>query len=76
LKGNGVLFGATVLGEPRLHTWMSMRALLANNRRGIFDNRADTTETLSSMLDESFEDHSIEVVGSVALFSARHPRRP
>lgn len=76
LKANGVLFGATVLGEPGLHTWMSMRALLANNRRGIFDNLTDTTETLSSMLDGSFADHSIDVVGSVALFSARRPRRP
>ena len=71
---DGVVFGATVLGEPQLHTWASMRALEANNRRGIFDNRNDGVGTLERMLDESFRDHTIEIVGAVALFAARGPR--
>lgn len=76
LSDDGVLFGATVLGATALHTWVSSRALDANNRRGIFDNRSDSTEMLESMLASSFADHAIEVIGTVALFSARRPHRP
>ncbi len=74
LTEDGVLFGATVLGTPSLHTWLSARALKANNRRGIFDNLADDAEMLSALLDRHFMQHTIEVVGSVAVFSAHLPK--
>ena len=75
LRDSGVLFGATVLGSPDVHTLISRRALAANNRRGIFDNRDDSVETLAEALDQSFHETSIDVIGSVAVFSARTPRR-
>jgi SAM-dependent methyltransferase len=75
LDPQGVLFGATVLGEPRLHTRSGRAALRDLNRRGVFDNLADTEEGLRAMLAAVFAQVSVEVVGSVAVFSATEPRR-
>lgn len=71
----GVLFGATVLGTPALHTWWSRAALRVNNRRRIFDNLFDTEDSLRAILDASFAAVALEIVGSVAVFSAAKPRR-
>jgi hypothetical protein len=76
LEPEGVLFGATVLGTPALHTWWSRRALKENNRRGFFDNLSDSEDELRSLLAEVFEVVEIEIVGSVAVFSARRPSSP
>jgi SAM-dependent methyltransferase len=38
LAPEGVLFGASVLGDEGPHTWLSRRVLAAFNRRGAFDN--------------------------------------
>lgn len=75
LADDGVLFGSTVLGTPDMHTRLSRMALRGNNRRGIFDNMTDDVGMVSSVLDRSFENQTMEVVGSVAVFSARRPRR-
>ena len=74
LEPDGVLFGATVLGTPELHTWLSRAALRANNRRGIFDNLSDTEDGLCAILAEAFDAVAIEVVGAVAVFTAARPR--
>jgi SAM-dependent methyltransferase len=74
LDADGVLFGATVLGAPELHTWYSRAALRENNRRGIFDNLTDTEADLREILSDSFDVVHTEVVGSVAVFSAVQPR--
>ncbi len=74
LNPDGLLFGATVLGSPHVHTRLSRAALHANNRRGIFDNLGDTEPGLRSILDESFGTVDVDLVGSVAVFVARHPR--
>jgi hypothetical protein len=42
LEPDGVLFGATVLGTPGLHTWLPRAVLRYTNRLGIFDNLFDT----------------------------------
>lgn len=76
LTPEGVLFGATVLGTPALHTAVSRRALKVNNRRGIFDNLADTEAGLHRTLGRSFRTVTIDVIGSVALFTATHPHGP
>lgn len=76
LEPEGVLFGATVLGEPRLHNPFSRLMLRLNNRRGIFDNLADTEAGLQRILEASFEEAETEIVGSVAIFSARRPLSP
>lgn len=75
LEPEGVLFGATVLGTPELHTWLSRAALRENNRRGIFDNLSDSREGLQAILAGSFERIEIELVGTVAVFTAARPRR-
>lgn len=76
LEPGGVLFGATVLGTPELHTWLSRAALRANNRREVFDNLSDTEAGLREILSESFEAVDVDVVGTVAIFSATTPVRP
>jgi SAM-dependent methyltransferase len=73
LEPDGVLFGATVLGTPALHTWLSRAALRENNGRGIFDNLSDTEAGLRELLLGSFGAVDIKVVGSVAVFAARMP---
>jgi SAM-dependent methyltransferase len=73
LTPTGVLFGATVLGTPELHTWLSRAALWSNNRRGIFDNRSDTEGGLRELLSESFATLDLQIVGSVAVFAAATP---
>jgi SAM-dependent methyltransferase len=74
LETDGVLFGATVLGERQRHTWLSNVALRQNNRQGIFDNLDDTLEGLQATLAASFETVEVELIGCVALFSAARPR--
>lgn len=74
LEPDGVLFGATVLGAPELHTWLSRAALREINHRGIFDNLSDTADALREILGASFEAVDLEVVGSVAVFAAKKSR--
>lgn len=76
LEPDGVLFGATVLGTPTLHSWLSRRALRENNRTGIFDNLSDTEDGLREILSDAFAVVEVEVVGAVAIFSAAKPFRP
>ena len=71
LEPDGVLFGATVLGTPTLHTWLSGAALRQNNRLGFFDNLSDTEGQLRELLGEKFVSVDVEIVGSVAVFAAR-----
>lgn len=75
LEPDGVLFGATVLGTPELHTLVSGLALRENNRRGIFDNLSDTEDGLREILSDAFAAVDVEVVGAVAIFSAAKPVR-
>ncbi len=73
LTPNGVLFGGTVLGRLEQHTPLARASLWAFNRRGVFDNVADTEERLRRILEESFDTVEIEVVGSIAQFTATGP---
>lgn len=74
LASDGVLFGLTVLGRPARHTLHARAALWALNRRGTFDNLADTEEGLREILRPSFQTVEIDVVGSMAQFAARGPK--
>jgi SAM-dependent methyltransferase len=76
LAPDGVLFGASVLGDAGPHTWLSRRVLAAFNRRGAFDNHLDSEPALRAMLEASFEGVRIDVVGSIAIFAATGPRSP
>ena len=75
LAPDGVLFGSTVLGRHARQTWIARRVLTLFNRRGAFDNLGDTADGVREILDRSFEEVELEVVGAVALFVARRPRR-
>jgi SAM-dependent methyltransferase len=74
LTPDGVLFGGTVLGLGERHTPQARGFLRLANRLGDFDNLGDTAEGLRGVLEGSFEDVEVEVVGSTALFEARRPR--
>jgi SAM-dependent methyltransferase len=71
LKPGGVLFGATVLGATAPHTWLSRTVLRFVNSRRIFDNLSDTEQGLCDLLEASFASVEIDVIGSVAVFTAR-----
>jgi len=74
LAPDATLFGATVLGRSHHHTRLGRAFLTLFNRRGAFDNLGDTADGVREILDRSFEEVELEVVGAVALFVARRPR--
>jgi SAM-dependent methyltransferase len=73
LKPDGVLFGATILGDAAGHNGFGRKLIEVYNKKGIFGNRSDTVEGLRSALALHFTDVHLEVVGKVALFSGRRP---
>lgn len=75
LADGGVLFGATILGHGVRHNLGGRGLMALYNRLGIFHNRRDDAEGLRTALELSFDDVNIEVVGTVAVFSARRRSR-
>lgn len=73
LEPDGVLFGGTVLGLQEDHSALARAFVKTVNKRGAFDNLSDTRAGLEGILSTSFSDVAIDVVGSLALFSARNP---
>jgi SAM-dependent methyltransferase len=76
LDSEGVLFGGTVLGMDEAHSAPARAFLKAVNKRGAFDNLTDTRDDLETILSASFDAVDIDVVGSLALFTARNPISP
>ena len=74
LDESGVLFGASVLGTPDVHSRLGRTALTALNRRGIFSNLGDTEAGLRDLLQEAFVEVTSERIGAVAVFTARRPK--
>jgi SAM-dependent methyltransferase len=74
LAPTGVLFGASVLGTSGSHTLLARRYLSLFNWQGGFDNLDDTEEGLREILQASFEQVELEIVGSIAVFAATSPR--
>lgn len=75
LADDGVLFGATILGERRFHTALGWQMLRDVNRRGIFSNLGDTEAGIRTALDDSFAVVHTSITGSVMRFLAVRPRR-
>ena len=75
LAPTGVLFGASILGLAGGNNWFTRNLLKANNRRGTFDNLGDTQEGLREILEASFAQVELEIVGSMAIFAATNPRK-
>jgi SAM-dependent methyltransferase len=76
LEPDGVLFGATVLGRSGRHTPQAKAFLAIANRTGGFDNLGDSVDGLHEILTGSFQEVSIDEVGSAARFVARRPKPP
>lgn len=74
LAPDGVLFGATILGDDVHHNLFGRGLMAIYNRTGIFSNRDDGLDDLRAGLQASFADVEIRMYGTVALFSATGPR--
>jgi Methyltransferase domain len=71
LASNGVLFGSTILGRGVAHNLLGRRLMRLYNRKGIFSNLEDDLHGLERGLASQLTDVEVEVVGVVALFTAR-----
>jgi SAM-dependent methyltransferase len=76
LAHDGVLFGATVLGASGQHTRVARAVLRAFNRQGGFDNLDDSEASTREILEASFHEVEVTIVGSIACFVATGPRTP
>lgn len=61
---------------PRPRDRRGESSFRAFNRRGDFDNLGDTADGLGRLLEESFRDVEVDVVGSAALFTDEEGSQP
>jgi SAM-dependent methyltransferase len=73
LAPDGVLYGATILGDEAGHNAFGRKLMALYNRKGIFGNQHDTRDGLALALKHHFAKVDIRVEGKVALFEAREP---
>ncbi|MGH3803100.1 MAG: hypothetical protein ACRDTD_23825, partial [Pseudonocardiaceae bacterium] len=73
---DGVFFGSTILAQG-VRQNLAAKALTAlyNGPIRSFHNSTDDLAGLEATLGEAFEDVTVDVVGTVAVWSARTPRR-
>jgi SAM-dependent methyltransferase len=71
LREDGVLFGVTVLGEGVDAGPLYRYVNGIYNRKKIFSNLRDDAADLGAILAMHFATHAVEVVGSLAFFTAR-----
>lgn len=67
----GVLFGSTILGKGTDQSFLAKKLMRIYNKKGIFSNLNDDLDSLATSLSEYFTEVEVELVGCVALFSAR-----
>jgi SAM-dependent methyltransferase len=72
LSKDGVLYGATILGEEAGHNAMGRMLLKLYNHKGALHNLGDTFEGLQRMLRRQFDDVQVRRHNKVALFVARN----
>jgi|688.fasta_scaffold607307_2 ubiquinone/menaquinone biosynthesis C-methylase UbiE len=70
LNPSAVVFGATVLGKNLELTFIPRKLMSFYNKKRIFNNLNDDADSLKSMLEQYFDNVTIEQVGCVAIFSA------
>ena len=71
MKPGCKVFGSTILQGGVARSWTARKLMNFYNKKGIFSNERDDLEGLESALSERFDNVEIEVVGCVALFSAK-----
>jgi ubiquinone/menaquinone biosynthesis C-methylase UbiE len=72
LSKDGVLYGATILGDEAAHNPIGRVLLKLYNNKGVFHNIADTLEGLETMLRRQFKNVQVQQHNKVALFTARN----
>lgn len=68
IKDGGVFFGTTVLGLGVDAGWLYKKANSIYNAKGIFSNLQDNASDLEDILNNNFDNVTVTVIGSVALF--------
>lgn len=72
----GVFFGSTILGRGVTHNLVGKAlSTIYNDATHIFSNRQDDRSGLEAALKAAFENVEVQVIGTVAVFAARGPRR-
>ncbi|MDA9557361.1 class I SAM-dependent methyltransferase [Vibrio sp.] len=71
MNTNGVLFGSTILGEGTEQNLGAKKLMAIYNKKGIFTNSQDNLAVLTEALNQEFVDVNIQMIGCVAVFSAR-----
>lgn len=74
LSRDGVLFGATILGDEVAHNRFGRTLMSFYNRKGVFNNGGDTEAVITAALWENFERVDTCLEGCVLLFVAQRPR--
>jgi hypothetical protein len=72
---DGVFFGSTILGKGVQHNALGTGLVALYNKLKVFHNRDDDLDGLDAALASAFESVELAVVGTVAVFAARGPRR-
>jgi SAM-dependent methyltransferase len=70
LNEDGVVFGATILGDKSRANFLANKLLTLYNAKGIFSNSEDTLNDLEMLLAKNFKRYTLKQQGHVALFSA------
>jgi ubiquinone/menaquinone biosynthesis C-methylase UbiE len=63
-----VLFGSTILGVGVRHNLIGRMLMRAYNATRVFSNLMDRASDLENVLESEFREHSLRIVGCVALF--------
>jgi SAM-dependent methyltransferase len=71
LNTDGVVFGSTLVQPGAQVGWLAQKMMDIYNRKGIFSNHEDRVDDLENILSTHFTQHSIEVCGAAAIFSAK-----
>lgn len=76
IADEGVFFGSTILAKDVKQNILAKSLIsLYNSVLHVFHNTDDDVSGLTAALERAFEDVEVNVVGTVAVFAARKPRR-
>jgi len=71
LNPGGIIFGSTILNTGVKPSFIAQNFMNFYNRIQIFDNKNDSLEELNKIMSDNFAEHSVKVMGCVALFWGR-----
>lgn len=72
LNDGAVVFGSTILGEGTEAGFLAKKLMSIYNKKRIFDNAKDNLNDLLSSLNFYFSEVDVQVIGCVALFTAKY----